>query len=199
MDVWRKRAWWFAGGLLLVLLPGLVLACSDNNNDDPGPSSPAISEQSSGDAPTDQLRAATEAVPTPTTRPVGTDAEYVKGLCTAMTQFFTDVEAATRSITPTDPAGVARDFAAAFGPPLTRFKEDLNQIAPPADVMAWHDKTAEELGHIAEGIMAGRGLTEIARLGDHPLPDLPPDISARIAAAAYATPECQQFEDAFAG
>jgi hypothetical protein len=105
-----------------------------------------------------------------------------------MAEFFRDVEAATQAITPTDPSGVAREFAAAFGPPLTRFKEDLNQIAPPAAVMAWHDKMAEDLGSIAAGITAGEGLNEIARLGDRPLPDFPPEIQPRLAAAAWCGP-----------
>jgi hypothetical protein len=196
------QAWrWAAGYALAVVLgAGVIGACSDNGKDEPEDEGTAET-QAVGDAPAEQLVATPTTGPTATAtpRPVGTDAEYVRGLCVAMNDFFHDVETATRGITPADPAGVAREFAAAFGPPLARFAEDMNQIAPPADVMAWHDNASEDLGRIAARIMAGEGLTEIARLGDRPLPNLPEGISGRIAVAAAATPECGPFVDAFGG
>jgi hypothetical protein len=197
------QAWrWAAGYALAVVVgAGVIGACSDNSSNEEPEEQDSTTLQAAGDAPAEQ-RAATstpEPTATATPRPVGTDAEYVRGMCVAMDRFFQDVEAATREITPADPAGVAREFAAAFGPPLARFAEDMNQIAPPADVMAWHDKASEDLGRIAARIMEGEGLSEIARLGDRPLPNLPDGISQRVAAAARATPECLQFEHAFGG
>lgn len=202
MEAWWGRAgWWFRAVGLLAAAVGLATVACSNNDDKPDVSSETFAAGPAGDAPAEQVAATSTPMvpPTATPRPVGTDVEYVKGLCVAMEEFFGDVEAATQAITPTDPSGVAREFAAAFGPPLTRFKEDLNQIPPPADVMAWHDKMAENLGHIAAGIMAGEGLNEIARLGDRPLPDFPPEIQQRLFAAARATPECRLFEDTFSG
>lgn len=197
------QAWrWAAGYVLAVVLgAGAIGACSDNSKDADREDEGASEMRAVGDAPAEQLMATPTPQPsaTATPRPIGTDAEYVRGMCVAMNDFFHDVETATREITPADPAGVAREFAAAFGPPLARFAEDMNQIAPPADVMVWHDKAAEDLGRIAARIMAGEGLSEIARLGDRPLPNLPDGISQRIAAAAMTTPECGPFVDAFGG
>ncbi|MEX0781625.1 MAG: hypothetical protein WD557_03175 [Dehalococcoidia bacterium] len=194
-----RGAQWAAGYVLAVVFGVAAIVALSENGDQTA--ARGNTEPTTVDAPV-EIQAAVSTptaapTPTPTPRPVGTDEGYVRGLCVAMDEFFRDVETATRTITPADPAGVAREFAKAFGPPLVRFAEDMNQIAPPADVMAWHDKAAEDLGRIAARIQAGEGLTEIARLGDRPLPDLPDAIQQRIGAAAATVPECSQFEDAF--
>ncbi len=210
---WTRGAWRWVGGVAVaaVLAVGMV-ACGDDNEPEEQRDTTDVTTVGASAAGTDAAadgdpEAATTAAdegappaleqpsPTPTPRPVGTDAEYVKGICLAMTEFFRDVEAAKNAIDPNTPSGVAQQFAAAFWPPLTRFKEDLNQVAPPADLMAWHDTVAEQLGHTAARIMAGDALSEIARLGDQPLPDFPPEAQERLAAAAAAAPECQVYEE----
>lgn len=212
MERWRRGAWRGLAGVAVtaVLAVGMV-ACG--GSDEPESSGDATEAMNGGEPPAGGTTAAgtstaepsapparEQASATPTQEPTplpGTDADYLRALCVAMDRFFADVESATHRITPDDPAGIAEEFAEAFGPPLERFAEDMSDASPPADAREWHEKTSGELRNIAEAIQDGNALGEIGRLGDQPLPNPPAGIAERLAVAAGEVAECARFVDVF--
>lgn len=159
-----KRVRWMAS-LVLALAAGCTLLAACGGEDDDGGGAAA----SDGKAAATTAKGESAKVSSST----GSDADFVKGLCTLMKSFDEDLTNAQKT-TSTKPEDPLEGFTGAF----ENMSAGFAKLNPPKDMADWHGKASKALNEAVTTMKKG----DLAALQgmDNPIPEPPKDAEARL-------------------
>lgn len=208
-----------AFGLLAVALS--LVACGDDEDGDGTASTATAAADETPDAPaetpeggdraetaTETGETATEATGTSTATPGETstaepgdtstplpavdfdeeDAAYASALCGAFAGFYDSFQEAFLD-TPTEDSNPLEGFTEVF----TELRDDIRAIEPPDRYAEFHDQALAVYEQLVEDLQEGNP----EPLAGIDVPEVDPDLQARLASAAAQDPVCQQVEEDF--
>ena len=118
----------------------------------------------------------------------GSDEDYVRGLCSAVSSMQADAQEAFEDFDPQSVDDI-EDALETLQDVFGDFVEELEDLNPPADVSEYHDQVVEAF-QAQQDLLEDGTLDALQQFGDFDTPNPPQAVSDRLSAVAEDTPEC---------